>query len=222
MGVEMALLRMLAFRPVDEGIQRPAPTGAREAAIPVRREAGPNSKGRDEERSQAGPAVVGTHEERAAYTGQTERSGAQQPAHTAVAPAPAPASVSSDDEWSSVIQVLGLTGLSQMVASHCVLKSRTDKELVLVLDNAHAHLLNPSLQQRLEERIQAHFGAPLKLVIHAGVTPTETPASRQKRETDERMRRAEASILADQGVRSLQEAFNAQVVDESIQPLDRT
>jgi len=218
MGVEMALLRMLAFRPLDEGWQqRSAPQGEANASpAPVRRKVqAPPEKSFPPET--VAPTPSNTREDRVPYTVPSEA----PPASVSVEGSETPNNPASD-EWSTVIQALRLTGLSQMVASHCVLESHDEKELVLCLDNAHAHLLNPSLQQRLEERVQAHFGTPLKLVIRTGVTSTETPASRQKRETDERLRRAEASIMADQGVRSLQEAFNAQVVDDSIQPLDGT
>jgi len=209
MGVEMALLRMLAFRPVDGGPRRPAPMrGKKETPPPVRPATRPAALPAEEQISVASS----TREDRAAYNAPEPTA----PADVEQSPAP----VSEDDGWAAIIAGLGLTGLSQMVASHCVLESRNDKEIVLCLDNAHAHLLNPSLQQRLEERMQTYFGAPLKLVIHSGVTKAETPASRQKRKTDERMRQAEASIMGDQGIRSLQETFNAQVVNDSIQPLD--
>jgi len=212
MGVEMALLRMLAFRPLDEGASRPVPQSDAKAAP-----ASVHSKEPAPQERHAPPetAIVPTsaHEDRGVYKAKAEAPRISTP--DSAAP------TREDDEWSKVIQALRLTGLSQMVASHCVMVSRDEKELVLCLDDAHAHLLNSSLQQRIEERVQTHLGSSLKLVIHTGMTDTETPASRQKREADERMRRAEASIMADQGVRSLQEAFNAQVVDESIQPLDR-
>ncbi|MBI1195773.1 MAG: DNA polymerase III subunit gamma/tau [Gammaproteobacteria bacterium] len=215
MGVEMALLRMLAFRPIDAGMQSSVSSGRNtDTAAPVSRPAPAAVRERT-----PGPTASVAREELGVYDRQPERDRAEPPADRAAQTSPVPGV--PGDEWSRIIPRLGLTGLSMMVASHCVIESRNDKELVLCLESAQAHLLNPSLQQRLEERIQTYFGSPLKLVVKTGVTATETPASRQKREADERMRQAEASIMSDQGVRSLQEAFNAQVVNDSIQPVDQ-
>ncbi len=207
-GFEMILLRMLAFRPAAPPPAAP-PGGAAGGAATGR----PAAAGRPAAPAPAAappPAPAGAR-------GQ----GARPPRPDKMPPAASPASgPPSGDEWGQILEALRLSGLLREMASHCVLEGRDAQHLRLVLDAAHAHLLSKQREQQLEQALQRHFGVELKLEISAATPKEETPAARQARQQSERLAAAVEAIESDNGVKALQETFNARIIPETIQPVD--
>ncbi len=152
-------------------------------------------------------------------------SSAVVPASTAAATASvnkmvaAPATTISN-EWSEVVAALNLRGAVRSLAVNSSLLERTDTTLTLLLDEGHAHLRNNKFEQRFEEALQQYFGQKLKLVMNVGAPEAETPASKEVRVAGERKQTALETIEGDANVKSLQEAFGAQVIPESVIAID--
>jgi DNA polymerase-3 subunit gamma/tau len=195
-GFEMALLRMLAFRPESVGEEspderadsRPAPTGTAPAASANARSASP----------------------RAAAGSETTR---------------APASVTASKaagagEWSAIVAGLGLQGPVTQLAAHCVLVGRQGDVVQLRLDPSGSTFRRPQLEQKLAEALSRHYGAVVRLSIAASDTEEPTPARAQAQAADERQRSAEQAIEADANVRTLREVFGATVQPGSVKPLN--
>jgi DNA polymerase-3 subunit gamma/tau len=195
-GFEMALLRMLAFRPESVGEEspderadsRPAPTGTAPAASANARSASP----------------------RAATGSETTR---------------APASVTASKaagagEWSAIVAGLGLQGPVTQLAAHCVLVGRQGDVVQLRLDPSGSTFRRPQLEQKLAEALSRHYGAVVRLSIAASDTEEPTPARAQAQAADERQRSAEQAIEADANVRTLREVFGATVQPGSVKPLN--
>ncbi len=203
MGIEMTLLRMLAYRLDDVVAGKPS------RRVNKKTEVRPNK-----------PASVEQDSPSRSLSGEVVSSRVDIPAETD-SPGDIPDnSVASD--WHVMSAGLKINGMAKMLASHCVLDSVTGDDIVLRLDSHHAHLLNPPLKQRLEEALRDALGKErCRLDILVGsLSEGETPASRQKRESDERNTQAEKEILEDQGVRNLKDVFNARIVSGSVRPLD--
>ena len=205
-GLEMVLLRMLAFRPVEGGAQ----DGPR-AAQPVSAAAmgGPKPSMRDAVRQ-----VI-----------------AAPPTPEPVKPAPAPVSAPGaapaargalppEVEWSQVVAALGLRGLVHQLAVNCAFESLEGDTLRLTLDPSCAQMHSKNQEERLQQALQQYRGAPLRLVIQVGKPGAETPAQQQARQAEERRQTAVASIERDPVVNQLRETFNARVLPDTIQPKD--
>jgi DNA polymerase-3 subunit gamma/tau len=210
-GLEMVLLRMLAFRPVAT----PA-----DDATPTSRAGGGSSR----ERS---PGVVP-----APATGVTVPAVAPRVAPAVVAatvappPAPAvPATSGADvsapgnaEDWAAWVARLKLTGLTRELAQNSALDRWVDDQLHLTLDAACAHLLSKEREQALREALEAGLGRVIGLRIRVGSPQIATPAKEKVRVQEERQQAAAAAIAADPNVRVLQETFNARVSPGSIRP----
>ena len=122
--------------------------------------------------------------------------------------------------WPDILAQLNLGGMTREMAGHCVLVSRDENRIRLVLDAAHAHLLSPQRQQRLEQALRARLGEGLRLEIETAAPAEETPAARRERERRERQQAAAEAIERDSGVKVLQEVFDARIVPETVHPIE--
>ena len=201
-GLEMALLRMLAFRPdTGGGGGTSAATKPPPAATPAPQ---PPPKATPTSRPAARP----------------ERSAAPQPPATAAEPAAAPPPADrASASWEEILQHLGLTGMTRMFASHCTLQDVSSGVVLLALSRRHDSLKNDSVVGKLEKALGEYFNEPVKLKILLTDEDPDSPAARQKREQEQRQLEAEAAIASDPVVEQLKEDFGAEVVPGSIKPV---
>jgi len=193
-GFEMALLRMLAFRPESAG-SAPATTpatGARRAA------AGGAASTAPARGAAAAPAPAAA----------SVRAGAG-------AETPAPGG-----DWPAIVAQLGLTGSAAQLAAHCTLVARKGGLVRLKLDRAGEDFRRPQVEQRLAQALEKYYGEPVRLDIAVSDAVEVTPARLQAQAADERQKAAEQSIEADVNVRAMREIFGATVQPGSVKPLN--
>ncbi len=191
-GFEMALLRMLSFRPESPGAALPSAPAA----------AAGGSR----------PAPVATPQ-RAALSAA--------PAAASSTPTAAPAAASLGD-WPAIVASMQLQGPTQQLAAHCVLVGRTKDIVRLRLDPAGDAFNRPQLVQKLTQALSQHFGEPVRLEISIGERAgvEATPARQQAQAADERLKAAEQAIDGDPAVRAMRETFGATVHPGSVKPLN--
>jgi len=189
-GFEMVLLRMLAFQPASTVTPQTVPTSG--GARPKSASAATAAP------ASASPAVK----------------------QAAVRSAPVASAAPATNEWSEVVAALNLRGAVRSLAINSSLVERTDTTITLLLDTGHEHLRNDKFEARFEEALQQYFDQKLKLVMTVGAPEVETPASQQVRVAGERKQTALEAIEADPNVQSLQEAFGAKVIPESVNPVE--
>lgn len=197
-GFEMVLLRMLAFRP--EGDATDAGGARSQPAAQVKR--APQAKPVPPKQS-AAPS--------------TPRSSAT-PAPTA-APA-ATLDVGQMSDWHGFVRRLGLKGMAAQLADNCVFDKLDGKQLCLKVDKAGAGMIGSLAERRLQEAVEAAVGQPIVLQLEVGELPAETPAQREAREKQARQAATEADISNDPLVLAVQDAFDAEIVPDSIRRLD--
>ena len=198
-GFEMALLRMLAFRP------QPALTQATPAAA----RSGGGSRG-TAARATA-PAV----------------SRSALPAVEAAAAAAAPVAARTGLDWAATIDALALQGPVRQLAAHCVLVERKHDFVRLRLDAAGDAFRRPQLERKLAAALSARLGEYVRLefVTETGTSAAAadaaelTPARREALAADERQRAAEQAIESDPAVRAMREVFGATIRPGSVKPL---
>ncbi len=118
--------------------------------------------------------------------------------------------------WAEMSAQLGLTGLAMALASHCVLKSVQDTGVQLALAPQHAPLLNSSSATRMETALSEYLGYSIRLKISLEETFEETLAAQQTRVQQQAQHAAEVDIKADPKVLALVQRLGAQVLTESI------
>ncbi|VAW76752.1 DNA polymerase III subunits gamma and tau, partial [hydrothermal vent metagenome] len=189
-GMEMILLRMLAFRPTTadqtETVARP---------VKLR------------------PAATTPATNRASAP-----SASPTPAKAPV-PSSA-ASVSEDSDWSSLVEGMRLKGMVRELAMNCTLEQQAGEQWQLTLDGEHQQLLNKTRQQQLEDKLAECLGKNLKLKIEIRGAASDTPARQRQREIDQRHAGAVEAITSDPNVKAFQKAFGATLHDETICPRD--
>ena len=193
-GLEMTVLRMLAFTP-----------DANDAAPP----AGTRTSG-------GGPAVVP-----ASPTTVSERTAA--PMETADAcPDPVPLDPASmtPRSWRDIVEGFGLSGLAGQLASNSVLVEANTRRLKIELDPTHAALNTPGSREVLRSALAARFGGPIELDIVLDAPSHETPAVGRTRDEVSRRQAAIRAIEEDPGVRILCETFGARIDPALVRPVD--
>ncbi len=221
-GLEMALLRMLAFRPsqVDHSALAPVTPSAATHATPGT--AGPATTKAVSGATAAGNSVSSAPDSPRAASNvapQTELQGASAAASQATQTPPAQPIV-FDNNWAGMVEALNLRGMVQQLAVNCTLKQKQGNEITLTLNQDFAQLLNPGLQAKLEEALSSRLQDKIRLSIELGKLDVESPAQTQARNQAERQQQAQDSIEQDPVVQALKDNFNAQVVPNSVKPLD--
>jgi len=230
-GLEMVLLRALAFRP--EG----APT-----AVQARVGAGTGAGSDPHQRPQARrPAAAqpeaGAPPDRAVPAGPpaAARTVASGPQPVVAEPmtqarpggrppdqgAPGvPGRLQGPEDWHPLVARLGLRAIAAELANNCEFASWDGTRLCLNLDPAGQQMHVPAAEERLRGALAEALGVPVTLEIRVRRTDQDTPAQRRARQEAERLLGAQTQMQIDPVVQGLKERFDAEWVPDSIKPWD--
>ena len=197
-GFEMALLRMIAFRPDADG----APQAVRQVTPAA-------------DAPQRAPAPAQAHTE----------ANAVAEADTDAWKDITAAQLVQGERWAAFIQQSGLSGLAREMMMNMLPESASADGgvLNLTLDAGHAHLHDDSRLKKIEQHLAAKLPQPFKLKVtlaQAGAEAkmSETPSQRQERAQQEKQQAAEQAFRQDPKVKELEELFDAEIVGDSISP----
>lgn len=222
-GLEMTLLRMLAFRP-----------SGTDGAHPVASTSGSssNKKARVVEVSRSAPELAEKRQDQTATAAASVAAVTQW--HVSDVSASAPPTEGGADiraaghseqaaspqtvDWTETVDQLQLSGLVRELAANTAFESFEDDRLVLALAPAFAHINNKERAEALRAALNRHFGRDIRLDIRVTGSAVATPAKEKQREQEERQQAAVAAISSDPRVRTLQESFNARINPASIRP----
>jgi DNA polymerase-3 subunit gamma/tau len=212
-GLEMVLLRALAFRPA-EGTE----VGERMSPMPaIRPGHGP-----------VPPDKMVPLVEDAAGAGRSSLAGVsttreiKRPIRGGdrEAESKLKARLTNTADWHQLVNRLGVGGIASQLAHHCGFIALGDGRLVLSLDPGAEQLRSPGTEERLRGALEAALGGPLRLEIRITRPQQETPAQRRGREEAVRAQAAQDTLASDPVGRRLQDQFDGQWVPGSIEPLD--
>ena len=241
LGLEMAVLRMLAFTPHADGAAAEAGAGSAGVASRAGVSGQADAVGETGVARHAGVAdrVAADHAGAANRVGASHRAGAAPPTGAAAAPAgPAarpiraaasaaghvdgrldPASMTSQS-WRAMVDGLGLTGLAGQLALHSNLVGSDMRRLRIELDPAHAALNTSRARETLRDALAARFARHVELDVVLDAPSHETPAARRARDEESRRQAAVRAIEEDPGVRTLCETFDTHVDPSFVRPVD--
>ena len=209
-GFEMALLRMLAFRPGD-------PVPAERAPRPVPASQAPASSPSRTSTTQAPPARAP-----AAAPRRQAPPAATPAAAIPERPAPAPIAVDAQGlpDWEALIERAALRGPFSVLAQNAVLRERDGQTLVLALQPTHMGMAVEPMVSQMEERIGEALGERIRLrFVSQNQAAVQTPAARAAQVRDSAQAAAEQSIEDDPLVQTMKRDFGARVVPQSVKPL---
>ncbi len=191
-GLEMSLLRMLAFKPaVAEKKSNPTRSGGA-VTTPDAPKMKTSSAAKPDKKSEI---VAENIADKSTVIARTPPS-----------------------EWSGVVSQLGLTGVNQQLANNTILESNGDGRIVLVLDETFAGLHSREREKDLAEALNKFYGKSVKLELRIEKPAKETPAQAQQRQNNEQQQEAVTAIENDPNIAAIQEQLNAQVNTGSIRP----
>ncbi|GAB2570385.1 DNA polymerase III subunit gamma/tau [Dyella jejuensis] len=212
-GFEMAMLRMLAFRPSDD-VSSPPSGGGHQRSAP----AAPSPQPRA-----AAPSSVPAAAQAAARPAGVPSS---QPAVERVPAVPSTpvqriADVGGLPDWEALIQRADLRGPLGQLAQNSALHAREGHTLVLALQPTYMHLAVEPMVSQIADRLSEVLGEPIRLrFISDSHGAVHTPAARAAVARSEAQAAAEASIEGDPLVQALKREFGARVVPQSIKPIE--
>ena len=207
-GFEMALLRMLAFRP-DSNIAQTASTPAATASAPT-----PRSAPAATPRAAAPPPVPRPMPEPPVAAPAPSAPAAPKPA----ASAPSIARLDADG-WLELVARSGVRGPAAQLAAHSGFVSYADGVLRLTLAPADEHLKGPAMVRMLAAALEPQLGVEPQIKFELAEPSGETLHVRNERQRDARQAQAEETFMNDPDVRRMLEQ-GAKVVPDSIRPLD--
>jgi DNA polymerase-3 subunit gamma/tau len=223
-GFEMAMLRMLAFRP-DAADGGSTGRGAAAASAPSAR-ATPAS---------ASPVPTASASAVSSPVPAAPSPAAPAPDASAAEPSPAPAPTSppasdagaakvsrtvSAESWAEDIEAMGLVGLTRELAVNSVVSEVGSGGIRLQLSPGHAQLTAPRVKDKLEASLERYCGLAVRVHVDIVSPEGESPARQQQRHSQERQDAAVQAIENDAGVQAICETFGTEVDKELIRPVD--
>jgi DNA polymerase-3 subunit gamma/tau len=198
-GFEMALLRMLAFRPA--GVEPVTNDSTEELNLPVRRgvDSSPTRSSGTTKRT-----TQGAKHKRLDDSGGTERV--------------IPASPEDVNDWPVFVSGLNIDGAARQLAENSALESGSPFELRLSIQRSNEHLLTDKLKRRLTLAVQEKIGGGVNVHYAVSDKTGETAAARVADEVKRNLEQAKDVIEQDPKVRDLVDIFGGEIVPESIQP----
>jgi DNA polymerase-3 subunit gamma/tau len=121
------------------------------------------------------------------------------------------------ENWSRVIEALGLSGPARQLAANCALAGRQAGLVRLLPDPRAAR--TPGSEAKLAEALSRYLGEKVRLVFESGASAAAaTPARELQRLDEERLRQARAALESDPNIQALQRQMGATIFPESVRP----
>ncbi len=115
---------------------------------------------------------------------------------------------------------LPLEGMLRNLVANTCLMTVDGSNLLFHSDAGHMRLFGENHQQKFNNILNATLNSDYKVQVIEGDMQYETPAQRHQRLVADRLQAAVESIEQDPKVQALRQSFNAQVIMDSITPLD--
>ena len=128
----------------------------------------------------------------------------------------------TDDKkgWSELVESLSITGLTKQLALHMAPSVWNETLLELLIDIEHEAIHSATREKELIKALQNNLGGNIKITVRVDNLVAETPAQQKQRQIREKQEAAEQSIMSDQGVNKIVDAFGATVAPGSIRPVN--
>lgn len=217
-GLEMVLLRMLAFRP-ENGASNSGGDKSRSVTVKSETKHTQNLKVESDTYSkQVQPVNAARLEETPAPTVATKPTTTQK--DNPVKLTRLKLTELTAENWHEVVSSLDAVGILKQLVEHSAFVNTDSSHLHLAVAPSHSAMSTTERESLLEKKLSEYFDFTIKLHIEETKVETETPAARSGREQQEKQTDAENSIVNDNNVKNIMDAFNGHVDIETVQVVD--
>lgn len=123
-------------------------------------------------------------------------------------------------DWHALQGVLAPSGLVRELCQNCEWLGCENDQVTLRLTETHRHLLdNPTLVQRLTERLSECAGRSMRVHVEVGAIESETPAQIDDAAKQARHAEAVTALRKDPFVTEIIERFDARFVETLVKPV---
>ncbi len=202
-GFTMTLLRMLSFQPMQT-----APVPAEEATK--------KKPLRPQKAKHAPPSLTPSPAPDNASENTMHQSDEPAPLYTS-------SPLLHADNWLSVVDQITLKGLARQFADNAHFIKFDAPRLYLSLTDQYRHLATDKTIERLESALKKQLNVAIEIVINntdLTATTQQTRAVQQAKQRAQKQQHAIESIRQDPLVQALTTAFDGQVIENSIKPLN--
>ena len=126
--------------------------------------------------------------------------------------------VKSQNDWEKIITELGFAGAAKMLVKNTVFDSLKEQILTLTLSDDFINLLTQNTQSSIEKTLNEDYPG-ITLVINPGSTNGSSLSQKESVKSEEKRKQTENQFLNDDGLKELQEVFNSQVDVKSIKSI---
>jgi DNA polymerase-3 subunit gamma/tau len=210
-GLEMTLLRMLAFRPVSMDSGSSGSTTLKVAKATASKTGQPAQARPVAAKPETAGSVAAVRSTEAAPAGGP---GEQEPVQPTLISSP------EDADWMSLQGDLEVSGQVRELARNVHLQSRSDDRWDFVIASSLRHLGSETCVTRLGQAISLKVGHPVAIkLIDGDNSELITAAALDEHKNLQSMSEAEKAINDDPTIKALKEKLGAHIVEDSIQPI---
>ncbi len=215
-GLDMTLLRMLAFRPAEEPLA--APAGPAPVKAPATTATGSKPAGQSAAQTKAGrttpPAEV---EQKPAEA--TATVAASHPGETVMQAQQQEVIALDPEQWPELCRHLGFSGPLRVLTQHLIPVQTTERNLLLFnMEQRDAHLHTERLHEQLTRALAEHLQTPINIKLQFCDEILQSPARRQAEKNDNAFRKAQQVVASDAVINDLIDTFDARIVPGSVKP----
>jgi len=110
-----------------------------------------------------------------------------------------------------MVRELPLTGLTKVLAEHCVVKASGLDFVELILDETQKPLYQKRYEERLQEAVSQYLGRAIRLKIVDSAETTTTPAAQKQHRVAEAVESTRQMVEVDAKLQKLMKAFDAKI-----------
>lgn len=219
MGVEMLLVRLLAFQPASVGTEGLDPNGA-SSGQPI----GPATDIKTTGETLAGKAVpakkklLSDSDVPSAPAGDLAQSSVSTAVKTPAVKGDEGPALSSLDAamWCEIYASIPLSGIVRTVGSYCVPLEVDDKSVTFALDSSNATLYDDAHPEKLAKGLSIYFSQPVRVEVRIQSCAKQNPAEYRVQKKQQQHDAALQSLQEDDNVRAIIETFDGSIDETTV------
>lgn len=123
------------------------------------------------------------------------------------------------DNWAVLIPKLKLTGLALNAMENAEFISKEGREITLRVATGHQSLFTPTVVTRIESALTDYHQSSVKIILDSKEAVTTSPAQQKEKAAQQKQFTAEAALENDPVFKQVQQEFSAELIKNSIVPL---
>ena len=196
-GLEMTLLRMIAFHPEFDSEKKTLKTSTQpETKSPKVKQSALESK----------PEITPINTKKASETKTNKENQTKSQKQI---------KINDQKDWERIINDLPFEGAAKMLVKNTLFSSHESDKLVLTLNEEFNNLLTKNVQESIEKTLLNKF-KEITLEIESGNTNGSTLSQKEAIKEQQKRKQTEKQFLDDEGLKEIEDAFNTKVDLKSI------